>query len=117
MQSILFIINASGYGSENAYNALRLVRALLDEPETKVKIFCLRDAVICAKKGQKTPDGYYNLGKMLISLMQKDVEVGVCGTCIDARGIDEKDLLDGVHKGNMKVLASWVLTSDKILTF
>jgi len=117
MHTILFIINAPGYGSENAYDALRLARALLDEPETKIRVFCLGDSVICAKKGQKTPDGYYNLGKLLISLMQKDVEVGVCGICIDARGIDEKDLLDGVHKGNMKELASWVLTSDKVLTF
>jgi uncharacterized protein involved in oxidation of intracellular sulfur len=117
MFSVLLIINAAGYGNESAYDALRLARALLDKPETKVRVFLLGDAVICAKKGQKTPDGYYNLGKMLLSLMQKDVEIGVCGTCIDARGIDEKDLLDGVHKGNMKELASWVLTSDKVLTF
>jgi uncharacterized protein involved in oxidation of intracellular sulfur len=67
MHTILLIINAPGYGSENAYDALRLARALLDEPETKVRVFCLGDAVICAKKGQKTPDGYYNLGKMLNS--------------------------------------------------
>jgi len=117
MQAILFIINAAGYGNESAYDALRLARALLDEPETKVRVFCLGDAVTCAKKGQKTPDGYYNLGKMLISLTQKDVEIGVCSTCIDARGINEKDLLDGVQKGNMKELASWVLTSDKVITF
>jgi len=117
MQTIVFIINAAGYGNENAYNALRLARALLDEPETKVRVFLLGDAVICAKKGQKTPAGYYNLGKMMLSLMQKGVEVDVCGTCIDARGINESDLIDGVHKENMKELASWVQTSHKVLTF
>lgn len=117
MQTIVFVINAAGYGSENAYNALRLARALLDEPETQIKVFLLGDAVICAKKGQKTPDGYYNLGKMIQSLIQKKVDVGVCGTCIEARGIEETDLIDGVHKGNMKELARWVQTSEKVITF
>lgn len=117
MLSILMIINSAGYGNESAYDALRLARALLDEPETKVRVFLLGDAVICAKKGQKTPDGYYNLGKMLLSLIQKEVMIGVCGTCIDARGIEEKEIIDGVHKGNMKELAHWVQSSNKILTF
>ncbi|MBN1861151.1 MAG: DsrE family protein [Candidatus Thermoplasmatota archaeon] len=117
MYTILFVINAACYGNENALNALRLARTLLDEPEITIQVFLLGDAVVCAKKGQKTPDGYYNLGKMLQSLIHKKVDVGICGTCIDARGIEETELIDGVHKGTMKELASWVRTSEKILTF
>jgi uncharacterized protein involved in oxidation of intracellular sulfur len=117
MHAILFIINAAGYGSENVYNALRLARALLDEPENQVKVFLMGDAVICVKKGQKTPDGYYNLSKMILSLIQKGAHVNVCGTCIDARGIEEKEVIEGVQRGNMKELASLVQTSDKVLTF
>jgi uncharacterized protein involved in oxidation of intracellular sulfur len=117
MDQIMVIINAAGYGNENAYDALRLSRALLDESEITVKVFLLGDAVICAKEGQKTPNGYYNLSKMIDSLIQKKVEIHVCGTCIEARGISEKELVNGVQKGTMKELSHWVHESDKVLTF
>ncbi|MDP1590065.1 MAG: DsrE family protein, partial [Prosthecobacter sp.] len=63
---VLFILNDPPYGTERSYNALRLANALVkNDPATEVTVFLLADAVAGGKKGQKTPDGYYNLERML----------------------------------------------------
>lgn len=57
----VFILNDAPYGSERRYNALRLANALLkNDPENTVTVFLMADAVSAAKKGQQTPEGYYN---------------------------------------------------------
>jgi len=117
MQDILFIINGPAYGSENAFNALRIARALLDKPNVQMRVFLMADATVCAKKDQKTPDGYYNLSRMIFSLAQKKVPIGACGTCMDARGISDDELITGVRRSNMGELAEWVITSAKVITF
>ena len=59
---ILIIINDAPYGTEKAYNALRMAMALQKEnADVKAKIFLLADAVFCALPNQKTPNGYYNI--------------------------------------------------------
>jgi uncharacterized protein involved in oxidation of intracellular sulfur len=70
-QHILFIINDGPYGNERAYNALRLALDLVKRPETAVRIFFTGDGVSCARKGQKTPDGYYNVERMVKSLARR----------------------------------------------
>ena len=117
MQSVLLLLSAPGYGSENAYTALRLGRALLDEPEVELSIYLVGDAVVSAKKGQATPRGYYSLEKMLMVFTQKGVSIGLCSTCMDARGIKDSDLVEGAHRGSMEELAGLVRKSHKVLTF
>jgi uncharacterized protein involved in oxidation of intracellular sulfur len=69
---ILLIINDTPYGSEKAYNAFRLAMMLQKEQnETEILIFLMADAVTCAIPGQKTPDGYYNIERMLNSMIRK----------------------------------------------
>jgi len=59
----LLILNDPPYGTQWVYNALRLAQALLKkEPQTEITVFLMADAVVAAKAGQKTPDGYYNIG-------------------------------------------------------
>jgi len=65
MESYLFIINNGPYGDERPYNALRLAMNLIKRQDTQVKIFLTADGVACARKGQKTPDGYYNIEHMV----------------------------------------------------
>ena len=78
---ILFILNDPPYGNERCYNALRLANALLKtEPATEITIFLMADAVTCAKKAQKTPDGYYNLERMLKRFTPGVHKVLLCGT-------------------------------------
>ena len=67
----LFIINDSPYGSERPYNALRLALKLVQRPEAHVRIFLMGDGVNCAIAGQKTPEGYYNVERMLKPLAKR----------------------------------------------
>jgi len=116
--SILIIINDAPYGTEKAYNALRLAMALKKQnPEMKVRIFLLADSVSCGLTGQKTPSGYYNVETMLKSIIDKGVEVKACGMCIEARGLNNLDLIEGIQPSNMVELSEWVCDSDKAMTF
>ena len=112
------ILNDPPYGTERSYNGLRLAMALKKEnPEATVNVFLLADAVSCAVSGQKNPEGYYNLERMLRALVVKNVAIKCCGTCLDARGLSEEYLLDGVERGTMGDLAKWTSESDKVVTF
>ncbi|MCW4012721.1 MAG: DsrE family protein [Candidatus Bathyarchaeota archaeon] len=112
------IINDAPYGIEKPWNALRLASTSAgDEIGMTVRVFLMGDSVVSAKKGQKTPEGYYNMEKMLQSLVSRGVEVKTCGACIDARGIKETDLVEGVQRGSMKILATWIKESDKAVSF
>jgi uncharacterized protein involved in oxidation of intracellular sulfur len=116
--NILFIINDAPYGSEKAYNALRLAMTLQKEhPDTQIQIFLMADAVLCALPAQKTPDGYYNVERMFKGLVNKGAQIKACGTCADARGIHNLILINGVEVSNMSQLAQWTVEADKILTF
>ena len=114
---ILFILNDAPYGSERSYNALRLARSLAKADADEVKVFLIGDAAACAKAGQKVPQGFYNIGDMLGMTLRAGAEVGVCGTCIDARGIAETDLVPSAHRGTMDELTTWTQWADKVLVF
>lgn len=116
MSKLLFIINDAPYGSERAYNALRLAGNLAGREGTDVKVFLLADGVGCAKSGQKVPEGFYNIQLMLHKLLQH-AEVALCGTCMDARGLQETDLIEGAKRGTLSQLGDWTLAADKVLVF
>ena len=67
----LFIINDSPYGNERPYNALRLALNLAKRADASVRVFLIGDGVNCAIAGQKTPEGYYNVERMLKSLAKR----------------------------------------------
>lgn len=115
--NVLLILNDGPYGTERSYNGLRLALALAKTTDTTVRVFLMADAVACAKPGQTTPDGYYNIGRMLKGLTGKGVEIGACGSCMDARGYTDADLADGVSRSSMSQLATWTLAADRIVTF
>jgi len=119
MQKILIIINDAPYGSEKAYNALRMATTLQKEhaENVKIKIFLLADAVTCALPSQKTPNGYYNIERMLKIVIRNGGEVKSCGGCSEARGIDKIEFVKGVKLSNMKEFAQWTVECDKVLTF
>jgi len=117
MQKVLIVITEPVYGSENPYSALRLAKSLLEKENVQLSIYLLGDAVSGARKGQETPKGFYNFGKMLLMFSNKGVPISICITCMEARGIKEQDLVDGVKPGGMQVLSEWVLENDKVMTF
>jgi uncharacterized protein involved in oxidation of intracellular sulfur len=67
-KSFLFIINDSPYGNERPYNALRLAMNLAKLPDACVQVFMMGDGVNCAIANQKTPNGFYNIERMLQSI-------------------------------------------------
>lgn len=117
-QTILILINDAPYGTEKAYNALRLAMAIQkDYPAVQVNIFLMADAVACALPGQNTPQGYYNIERMMKSVVDKGAKVKACGTCADARGIKNQHLIQGVEMSNMAELAQWSVDAGKVFTF
>jgi len=80
MQSILIVINDASYGTEKAYNALRLAMTLVSEHQDSVqtRIFLMADAVGCAVPNQQTPKGYYNLEAMLNFVINEGADVKAC---------------------------------------
>ena len=113
----LFILNDPPYGTERSYNGLRLAGSLAKVEGEEVKIFLIGDAASCAKAGQKVPNGYYNLEVMLKGTVRRNSEVGVCGTCMDARGIGDAELTEGTHRSSMDELTGWTLWADRVLVF
>jgi len=113
------ILQSAPYGDEKIWNALRLAKALVTATVgMKVNIFLLGDAVTTAKKGQKPPEGYYNLEKTLSELIAQGIEVVVCRTCVNARGLTQEDLVEGAKVGTtVGNLAQWVKESQKVLSF
>jgi uncharacterized protein involved in oxidation of intracellular sulfur len=113
----LFILNDQPYGTERSYNALRLARSLAMKEAGEIRMFLLGDAAACAHGGQKVPQGYYNVADMLSAFMRRNGTVSVCGTCMDARGIREEELVQGATRGTMDQLTEWSMWADKIVVF
>ena len=113
----LIILNDPPYGTERSYNGLRLAGALAKREGEAVRVFLMGDAAACAKVGQKVPQGYYNLGRMLQVVAQNRGEIGVCGSCMDARGLQDADLVQGSRRSTLEELTDWTLWSDQVLVF
>jgi len=114
----LFIINDAPYGTEKTYNAFRLAMQIKkDYPENMIWIFLMADAATCALANQKTPQGYYNIETMIKAVINKGGKVKICGSCAEARGIKNLQLIKGTYISNMPELADWSVQADKILIF
>jgi uncharacterized protein involved in oxidation of intracellular sulfur len=116
MKSLL-ILNDAPYGSERTYNGARLAGALAKQADSEVRVFLIGDAAAAAHNQQKVPTGFYNLEVMLVSLVRRAGVIGVCGTCMDARGITADDLIEGSHRSSMDELSLWTTWADKVIVF
>lgn len=114
----LLILNDPPYGSERCYNALRLAHALRkNDPDAEVTIFLMADAVAAARKGQKTPEGYYNIERMLKRAAAGKGRILLCGSCMDARGVGDEDVVAEATRSTMDELAAATLEADKVIVF
>ena len=114
----LFVLNDPPYGTERCYNGLRLAHALSkNDSAAEITVFLMADAVVAARKGQKTPDGYYNMERMLKRVVTAKGQVLLCGTCMDARGMTAEDLMEGARRSGMDELATATVSAEKVLVF
>jgi uncharacterized protein involved in oxidation of intracellular sulfur len=87
------------------------------DDETSLSVFLMGDAVSCAVAGQITPNGYYNIERMRKILASKNHKIGVCGSCMDARGIKPEALTEGTHRSSMEELTRWTAEANKVIVF
>jgi uncharacterized protein involved in oxidation of intracellular sulfur len=114
----LFILNDPPYGTERCYNALRIANFLpRKDGEAELTVFLMADAVVAARHGQKTTNGYYNVERMLRKVLLDKGRVLLCGTCMDARGMTEADTMSGAARSSMDELAAAIVDSDRLLVF
>lgn len=114
---VLMIINGSAYGLDSTYNAIRLAGSLSKREDVAVSVFLMGDGVTAAMANQKTPDGYYKLDRMLSIVTRNGGTIECCGTCMDARGINEDMLVEGAKRSTMEALTDATLAADKVLVF
>ncbi len=114
---VLLVLNDPPYGTERSFNGLRLALTLCRRDDVELRVFLLGDAVGCAAAGQQLPQGYYNLERMITSITRRGAEIACCGSCLDARGMDEGRLAEGARRSSMDELTDWVVWADKIVSF
>lgn len=114
---ILFLINDAPYGTEKFYNACRLAMQLQKDHGTEILLFLMADAVTGALPNHNTPQGYYNIERMLKAIINKGGKVKLCGTCLDARGLSEMKVIEGCERSSMAELAQWSVEAEKVFTF
>lgn len=114
--STLFVLNDPPYGTERSYNALRLAGSL-SKRGSPVRLFLIGEGAACAHQNQKLPQGHYSIEIMLKSVLKLGGEIGVCASCMDARGISDADLIEGTHRSSMDELARWTEEACKVLVF
>ena len=54
---------------------------------------------------------------MLQLVSGKQGEIGVCGSCMEARGIKDAELLAGTRPSTLEELTDWVLWADRVVVF
>ena len=114
---VLFILNDPPYGTERSYNGLRLAKGILKRaPESELTVFLMADAVGCAKRGQTVPSGYYNL-ELMIGPVVRAGRVLLCGTCMDARGLSDGEIVEGTQRSTLGELAELTVEADRVLVF
>ena len=116
---ILIVFNRPPYDNTDVtWNGLRLVDKLLDKGQ-EVRIFLMNDSVDMARDACKPPEGYdQDLSQMLKDLINRNVEVKVCGTCMARCGIHiNQPYFEGAKTSTMPELAAWIIDSDRVLTF
>jgi uncharacterized protein involved in oxidation of intracellular sulfur len=84
------------YGTERSFNALRIALALAKhDADAEITVVLMADTALCAKAGQKTPERFHNIEHMLRPVLSAGRRVRICGTCMDARGLTEAEMMEG----------------------
>lgn len=118
MKKVLILVNDAPYGTEKAYNALRLAMQIQKDYEnTDLCVFLMADAVTCALPNQNTPNGYYNIERMVRAIILKKGKIKLCGSCAEARGLKELIFVEGAELSTMKELTQLTMECDKMVTF
>lgn len=101
--------------TQRSSNGLRLAGSVAGREEAGVRVFLIGDAAACAERGQEAPNGDSNLEQMLRAVTRWRGRIGVCVSCLDAGGIADSEIVEGVHRSSMDQLTDWALWADPVL--
>ena len=114
-ESVTIVLGSNAYQSERAFSALNFAQTALLEGMS-VNIFLLEDGIFLAKRGQK-PGNYKNAEEWLRQVIMDGAAVKACGTCCKERGIKDDEFIEGVVRGTMHDMVSWIRNTDRSAFF
>jgi uncharacterized protein involved in oxidation of intracellular sulfur len=53
----------------------------------------------------------------MVKMVAAGGEVGLCGTCMNARGLQDGEMVPGALRKTLADLAAWTAAADKVLVF
>ena len=59
----------------------------------------------------------YNIEVMLRTVSKHGGEIGVCGTCMDTRGVTEPELAEAAHRSTLDQFTEWTQWAEKTCVF
>ena len=97
---------------QDGYTVFRLSEAFL-EMGIEVEIYLMEDGIYHGVKNRSNK----KLGPDFSALRAREVPISLCTFNSEVRGVDEKDLLDGVLLRSQYDLSRLVAECDRFLTF
>ncbi len=113
-KTLTLFLASTPYSGQNADTALRLAEAAIEKGHT-VHLFASADGVHLAESGQR-PAGVPDLPTALASLIERGLQVELCGSCLRFRGLGRDRLAQGAEPSSLKGLFSAIDASNAVLS-
>ncbi len=114
MGNITIGILTRPYGSRNLTFVLKLSKAAVEKGHN-VKLWLSADSTTVLKKNQHKYKKRFHLEEDIKELLEKEVEIVACESCVEMRGVTEEDLIEGVPMKTMTWFMEAALTADASL--
>lgn len=114
-RALTIVLAGAPYGTERAFQALRLAEAALERGH-RVNLFATGDGTYAALSGQ-SPAGLPNIGEQLRALIERGLRVELCGSCLRFRGLAADRLVPGARPGSLKRLGGMLQEAGIVVSF
>lgn len=108
-RTLTLFLTSTPFGSQAPHTALNLAEAALAKGY-RVNLFASADAVYCASAGQKAA-GLPVVGERLPTLIENGLQVDLCGSCLQLRGLRRESRIEGTRPSSLKNLFGMVTGS------
>jgi len=109
------LLFSTPYSSESTDTAIKIAETALKTGH-QVSIFAYGEGVHGFTVGQK-PKGIPNAEQNISRLIEQGLDVQLCGTCLNYRGIADSLLLEGAKRSGLSNLCKLISKSDVFITF
>jgi len=102
------------YTNEDVDTAINIAKAAIEKGH-QVAIFLFCDSVLAINTAVRPVKGDRNIPQILGELIEKGVEVHICGICFQYRGLDAEKIVPGAKLSGLPELASLIYESDRFV--